>query len=248
MVEKSQITRFLEENPSFTTKDFVGMVIESQKNNSGRNAYRILQDLQDKRQIMKVGRGHYTKNYVQAIYHFEASAPMVEMIHTIEKEYPLIKFQIWELFQWNEFVNHQLAHNAYFIEVESGLETTVFDMLLEKYSRVLLNPDVEEYYRYRTDDMIIVRKLVSGAPKPLTGTKQASLEKLLVDIFSRKLTGQLLERAEYRRIYEDAFGKYAINESTLFRYAGRRHLEPDIRHFIKNETNIELKLENMHDR
>ena len=61
--------------------------------------------------------------------------------------------------------------------------------------------------------------------------------------FSRKLTGQLIERAEYRQIYEDAFGKYAINELALFRYAGRRHLKSDIRKFIEDETNIELRSE-----
>ena len=77
----------------------------------------------------------------------------------------------------------------------------------------------------------------------LAGTKQASLEKLLVDLFSRKLTGQLIERDEYRQIYTDAFDKYVINESALFRYAGRRHLEREIRKFIAEETNIELRSE-----
>ena len=241
MLEQSQITSFLEENPSFTTKDFIGMVKESQAAYSDRKAYHILQNLQNEGQIMKIGRGHYSKVSVKMPYHFKASSLMAEMTGMIDKEYPLITLQTWELYQWNEFVNHQLAHNAYFIEVESALETTVFEMLLEKYPRVLLNPGEEEYYRYRADDMIIVQKLVSGAPAPLQGTKQASLEKLLVDIFSRKLTGQLIERAEYRQIYEDAFGKYAINESALFRYAGRRHLEPDIRKFIADETSIELR-------
>ena len=210
MNEQNQITIFLKENPSFTTKDFVGMVKESQAAYSDRKAYRMLQDLQDDDRIMKVGRGHYSKTSVKSPYRFKASSLMDELVSLIDKEYPLITYQTWELYQWNEFVNHQLAHNAYFIEVESGLETTVFDMLLEKYPRVLLDPDMEEYYRYRVDDMIIVQKLISGAPAPQPGSKQASLEKLLVDIFSRKLTGQLIERAEYRQIYEDAFGKYAM--------------------------------------
>ena len=243
MNEHNRITIFLKENPSFTTKDFVGMVKESQAAYSDRKAYRMLQDLQDDGRIMKVGRGHYSKPSLKSPYRFKASSLMDELVSLIDKEYPLITYQTWELYQWNEFVNHQLAHNAYFIEVESGLETTVFDMLLEKYPRVLLDPDMEEYYRYRADDMIIVQKLISGAPAPQPGSKQASLEKLLVDIFSRKLTGQLIERAEYRQIYEDAFGKYAINELAFFRYAGRRHLKSDIRKFIEDETNIELRSE-----
>ena len=243
MNEQNRITIFLKENPSFTTKDFVGMVKESQAAYSDRKAYRMLHDLQDDGRIMKVGRGHYSKTSLKSPYRFKASSLMDELVSLIDIEYPLITYQTWELYQWNEFVNHQLAHNAYFIEVESGLETTVFDMLLEKYPRVLLDPDMEEYYRYRADDMIIVQKLISGAPAPQPGSKQASLEKLLVDIFSRKLTGQLIERAEYRQIYEDAFGKYAINELAFFRYAGRRHLKSDIRKFIEDETNIELRSE-----
>ena len=216
MNEQDRITSFLKENQSFTTKDFVGMVKESQAAYSDRKAYRMLQDLQDDGRIMKVGRGHYSKTSVKSPYHFKASSLMDELVGLIDKEYPLITYQTWELYQWNEFVNHQLAHNAYFIEVD---------------------------YRYRADDMIIVQKLISGAPAPQPGSKQASLEKLLVDIFSRKLTGQLIERAEYRQIYEDAFGKYAINELALFRYAGRRHLKSDIRKFIEDETNIELRSE-----
>lgn len=243
MIEQNRINSFLKENASFNTKDFVSMVKESQETFSDRKAYRILQELQGEGQIMKVGRGHYSKVSVQTHYQFDASSAMVDLIRMIENEFPLIIYQTWELYQWNEFVNHQLAHNAYFVEVESGLETTVFDLLLEKYPRVLLNPSVEEYYRYRADDMIVVQKLLSGAPAPLSGTKLASLEKLLVDIFSRKLTGQLIERAEYRQIYEDAFDKYVINESALFRYAGRRHLEPDIRKFVEEETSIELRSE-----
>ena len=243
MIEQNRIKNFLKENPSFTTKNFVGMVKESQAAYSDRKAYRLLQDLQNNGQIIKVGHGHYAKASVKTSYLYKASSLMDELVGLIDKHYPLITYQTWELYQWNEFVNHQLAHNAYFIEVESELETTVFDILLEKYPRVLLNPGMEEYYRYRADDMIIVQKLISGSPGPQPGTKQASLEKLLVDIFSRKLTGQLIERAEYRQIYEDAFGKYAINESAFFRYAGRRHLKSDIRKFIEDETNIVLRSE-----
>ena len=242
-MKSRQITQFLQDNQSFTTRDFVSMVRESGVAYSDRKAYRDLQDLQNDGKIMKVGRGHYSKMSVKDSYHFEPSVLISEITESIKQEYPLVTFQTWELYQWNEFVNHQLAHNTFFVEVEKPLETTIFEMLFEKYPRVLLNPDAESYYRYRADDMIIVQRLVSESPAPIPGTNQASLEKLLVDIFSRKLTGQLIERAEYRQIYTDAFGKYAINESALFRYAGRRHLEPDIRKFIAEETEIVLRLE-----
>ena len=242
-MEERLISGFLSDNHSFTARDFVDAVMESGSVFSERNAYRILQDLQKNGKIMKVGRGHYSNSSVKKPYHFEPSQLMDEITEYTSSRYPLITFQTWELYQWNEFVNHQLAHNTLFIEVESELDTTVFELLFEKYPRVLLNPNVENYYRYHSDDMIVVQKLLSGTPAPLAGTKQASLEKLLVDLFSRKLTGQLIERDEYRQIYTDAFDKYVINESALFRYAGRRHLEREIRKFIAEETNIELRSE-----
>ena len=49
MNEQDRITSFLKENQSFTTKDFVGMVKESQAAYSDRKAYRMLQDLQDRK-------------------------------------------------------------------------------------------------------------------------------------------------------------------------------------------------------
>lgn len=243
MIEEKDITEFLFNNKSFTTSDFVSMVRESDSVYSDRKAYRILQSLQDEGKIMKVGRGHYSKVSVKGTYRFESSAILKEITELIKDKYPLVTFQTWEMYQWNEFVNHQLAHNVFFIEVEKQLETTVFESLLEKYQRVLLDPDIESFYRYYFDNMIIVQKLISGVPAPIAGTNLASLEKLLVDIFTRKLTGQLIERAEYRQIYTDAFRKYAINESALFRYAGRRHLEEDIRKFIEEETDIKLRSE-----
>ena len=83
-------------------------------------------------------------------------------------------------------------------------------------------------------------RLLSEAPKAKSDIKGCSLEKLLVDLFSNKLTGQLVERAEYPEIYEEAFRKYYIDEKKLFRYARRRNLEKEIRDFIKKETNIQL--------
>lgn len=245
MAKIDQISEFLQHNSSFTTRDFIEMMGNTRPGYSERKAYYDLKKLQDDGKIMKTSRGHYTGTSVKKPYHYEMSDRMNEIVELIRDRYPMVAFQTWELYQWNEFVNHQFAHNAFFVEVEGGLETAVFESLLEQYPRVLFKPDTENYYRYRSDDMIIIQKLLSGSPAPIAGTSQASLEKLLVDIFSRELTGQLIERAEYREIYQDAFEKYVINESMLFRYAGRRHLEQDIRRFIATETTIELRPEKM---
>ena len=133
MMENRQIKQFLLENQSFTTKDFVSMVRESDAAYSDRKAYRVLQDLQSNGKIMKVGRGHYSKMSVKDTYHFDPSALIREITASINQEYPLVTFQTWEIYQWNEFVNHPLAPNAFFGEVENQLETTIFEMLFDSF-------------------------------------------------------------------------------------------------------------------
>lgn len=141
----------------------------------------------------------------------------------------------------NEFVNHLLAKNTIFIEVENMLDESIFNLLFNRYPHVLHNPSLDEYYKYAGDETIIVRKLISEAPPPFGQYRQASLEKLLVDLFGRGISGSILSRSEYRAIYEDAFQKYNINQGKMFRYARRRGIEKAIRDFIHEETRIVLE-------
>ena len=53
------------------------------------------------------------------------------MEEKITDRYPLLEFQMWELIQFNEFLNHQIAKNIIVVEVENMLEDSVFDTLRE---------------------------------------------------------------------------------------------------------------------
>ena len=72
------------------------------------------------------------------------------------------------------------------------------------------------------------------------------MEKLLVDLFSKGISGNIVPRSEYPQIFEEVFQKYNINQAKLFRYARRRNNEQIIRNFIRNETSV--RLENLDDR
>ncbi len=69
----------------------------------------------------------------------------------------------------------------------------------------------------------------------------AYLEKILVDLFGRGLSGSIISRPEYQAVYEDSFKKYAINQPKMFRYARRRGIETKIVAFIQDKTNIKLE-------
>ena len=184
---------------------------------SDRSIYWLLSKLINMGKLQSVGRNSYlVLNDIspKPEYSYSHSTIMEEVITKIEKEYPLVVFQVWELIQMNEFANHQIASNILFVEVERMLEESVFNMLSDTYQRILIRPSIDVFYTYRDDNMIVIQTLLAETPKPL-GTHSCCLEKLLVDLFSKKLTGQLIQKAEYTVIYENAFARYCIGEKNV---------------------------------
>ena len=160
------------------------------------------------------------------------------------ERHPFLEYRIFELVQMNEFLNHQIAHNAVFVFVEADLGDFVFETLKEKYpGKVLLNPSVKEYHLYWQDDLIIVGKLLTEAPKGKKAVWHTCLEKMLVDMTAEKVIKTTFSEAEYPGILEQAFQKYIIDESQMFRYAKRRHVKDDILKIIQNQTGIKLRTE-----
>ena len=235
----TNIQNFLIKHPSFTTNDFVEM-LKTEAPNIGRSTvFNLLKDLCEIGTIKRIGRGHFNSSN-KMIYNYELSKTAQSISSYIQKQFSLIDFQIWELYQMNEFVNHQLSRNIIFVEVENMLDESIFNYLFDKYSHVLYNADMDEYYKYSGEETIIVRKLISEAPPSIGQYKQASLEKILVDLFGRGISGSVISRSEYRDIFEDSFKKYVINQPKMFRYARRRGIEKNITDFIQDKTDITL--------
>ena len=162
----------------------------------------------------------------------------------IYERHPFLEYRIFELVQMNEFLNHQIAHNAVFVFVKADLGDFVFETLKEKYpGKVLLNPSVKEYHLYWQDDLIIVGKLLTEAPKGKKAVWHTCLEKMLVDMTAEKVIKTAFSEAEYPGVLEQAFQKYIIDESQMFRYAKRRHIKDDILKIIQSQTGIKLRTE-----
>ncbi len=234
------VDRFIDKYSSFTIQELMEAIHEETIDIGRSTIYSILKKKCDSGEISRMSRGHFVKSSRKS-YSYELTDTARGIAAMIQENYPLVDFQIWELYQMNEFVNHLLAKNTVFVEVETVLDESIFNLLFDHYSHVLLNPDIEEYYKYAGDETIVVRKLISEAPAPFGSYRQASLEKLLVDLFGRGISGSILSRSEYRAIYEESFQKYNINQAKLFRYARRRGVEKTIRDFISEETHIILE-------
>lgn len=239
-MKKELVLNNLQGETVFDKNQFKMIVRMTNPNYSDSSINWLLEKLRSENQIASIGRGKYIKIpecNAKELYTYNHSHEYLEVEEKITDRYPLLEFQLWELIQFNEFLNHQIAKNIIIVEVENMLEDIVFDTLREQYPNVFISPRIEQYHRYKgKEDNIVVLKLISETPKPRDG-HSSILEKLLVDLFSNKFTGRLIERSEYPAIFEDAFSKYYLDESKMFRYARRRNVESQIKEFVKENTN-----------
>ena len=236
-----RIKDFLINHPSFTTDEFADVLYEETPGIGRATIFNVLKQKCSSGEISRIGRGHFVSSAEKA-YTYDLSEHAKEISSLIQLEYPLIKYQVWELYQLNEFVNHQFSKNTIFIDVENMLDESVFNLLFERYPHVLHNPDIKEYEKYAGDETVVVRKLISEAPMPTGQHHQAALEKILVDLFARGIPRAIVSRSEYPKIFEEAFRKYNINQTKMLRYARRRGVSNSLADFIHSNTDITLEI------
>ena len=189
--------------------------------------------------IARVGRNRYCVADPLRSYCYPHSEFASSIAGEIMAAHPYLDFRIFELVQLNEFVNHQIAHNIVFVSVEGDLEEFVFDTLWGNHKgSVLLKPDANDLFRYMTDNMIVIIKLPTESPRGTTAFWDTRIEKMLVDVAVDKLLRRVVDPGEYPAIYQDAFHKYAIDKSAMFRYARRRGAIEKYRSFLVSEAGL----------
>ncbi|MCF0117991.1 MAG: hypothetical protein HUJ61_08125 [Bacilli bacterium] len=190
--------------------------------------------------IVRTGYGIYSKaEKPKGNFSYNCSDDLNKIKRLIRKEYPLIKFCVWDLTILNEFINHLISHNHIIVEVDKDGTGFVFELLNEKLkNKVLINPTDKELERYSTDNDVFIINAISEAPIGPDG--DITIEKLIVDLFANKTLSKLISKGDYPFALEEMFNKYDINETKLFRYASRRGIKEELINFISEETNIKL--------
>ncbi|HAO06407.1 MAG TPA: hypothetical protein DCQ50_05315 [Chryseobacterium sp.] len=190
--------------------------------------------------LQRIGKGKFTlgkeKNYVP-----EISAITKSIFKKLKAEFPYTNICIWSTSILNEFMQHQ--PNQYFFLVETDKETTdaVFYFLREIKKAVFIEPssDILEKYIKNEKETFIIKPLVSEAPtQNIKGVETTTIEKMLVDIFCDDVIFSAQQGAEMRTIFKNAFDKYTINQSKMFRYADRRRKKEDLNQFVKTISNL----------
>ncbi|MBQ4559507.1 MAG: hypothetical protein IJA54_04185 [Tyzzerella sp.] len=236
--------KFLENEKTFSRTELMDILRMNGEEIGEASFKAALQKLLKEGVIVRVGRNAYcVANNGIRVYDYAYSEEATQVAECLNEKFPHLEFTIMDFVQLNEFVNHQLSHNVMFVSVEGDLGEFVFDTLRELYpGKVLINPSVEVYHQYWYDGMIVIGKLVSEAPMGQKEKWHTRIEKLLVDLFTNSILHSSISESELPKIYEEAFAKYAVDESCLFRYAKRRGAEKKIREFIAQKTNVQLRV------
>jgi hypothetical protein len=196
--------------------------------------------------LSRIGRGKYSLG-TGKIFHPTISEKMRTMHKKIKGQFPYLEICIWNTSALNEFMTHQPGRFYTLVEVDKESMESVFYFLKEKFKNVFLNPSSEviNLYTTETHEIIIIRNLVSEAPIQIVqDVPTTTIEKLLVDIFSDEILFAAQQGSERKQIFEEAFGKYTVNESKMLRYANRKRKKEYLVNFLNSISKYRQQLTN----
>lgn len=217
----------------FSKQDFVREMSSSYGLTSSQISYN-LKKLLSLGIIVRSGWGQYSFSQ-KRIYNYEYSMAAIDVVNKLCQEYETLNFQIFELRQLNEFINHQIAHNTIFVYIENDLVNFAFDTLWNMNpGKVLLKPNLEQYYRYKLENEIVVGRLPSETPKGYREPWKSRLEKIIVDVFTDKIVSNIVPEGEKEAILDGAFQEYLLDKGTMLRYAKRKGAERKMTKVLEN--------------
>ena len=198
----------------------------AEKEDLSESAFRwTLYNLQKEQQLFRVDYDAYVTVQQEElpVYRPVYSDRGMEVREKLEDKYPELTFVIFESVLLNEFLNHQIAQNTVYVQVEKDVSSYIFDELQQEYTgSVLYKPGKNEFERYWTRDCIVVLELVSQAPMSDEKPYEMTAEKLLVDIVAEKSIAATFSPSEVPLIYASMIESYQVERRRLNRYAGRR--------------------------
>lgn len=201
-------------------------VLRKEKPDLSKGAFRwTLYNLQQNNKIFRVGRDSYmtVKPELLPMYRPYYSREAKKVAEEISLIHPEIPFVMFESVLLNEFLNHQIAQNTIYIQVQKDISSYVFDLLQDNHvGSVLYKPTKKEFDRYWTKNCIVVLDLISQSPMSDKSPHEITVEKLLVDMIAEKSIAATFSPAELPAVFQNVRESCRIDRHRLERYAGRR--------------------------
>lgn len=190
-------------------------------------------------QIMRLGYDTYSQpnDSPKKEYHPLYSDLALKLIKQINEKFPYVTFTVFETVMMNDFLNHLIAQNTVFVQVEKASSIYIFRFLQENgYQNIMYKPNKNDFDLYWSKDGIVVTDLISEAPLRTDESHTIMLEKMLVDMCADKLIAATYSKAEFPGIIEQAQSQCCLDKVRLLRYARRRNREKEMKQYLEGGT------------
>lgn len=166
--------------------------------------------------IHDAGRGWYSR--LSELVPLDPK-PVAKLIRAVKKAFPLLDFTVWSTAQINPWMHHLLAQPVAFLHAPTESLESVGDALRSQGWEVAVNPtpSVGPKSVRPGGKMVVLRPALSKQP-PGKG-RQASIEKILVDLITESSRLALMDDAEAQQVGLAVLGRHLVQVAEMQRYA-----------------------------
>ena len=186
--------------------------------------------------LTKIARNVYVvqNERKKPVYRPAYSDLAAKLISQVSDKYPSVHFTVFETALMNDFLNHLVAQNTVYIQMEKDVSIFVFRFLQELgYDHLLYKPNKDDYALYWKKDCIVVTDLISEAPLSASAPHEICQKKMLVDMYCDKLISSAYSKSEYPEVLRQAMETYHIESTKMMRYARRRCREDEMKKILE---------------
>lgn len=172
--------------------------------------------------IHDAGRGWYSRLSESVVLD---PSSVSRLIRAVEKAFPLLDFSVWSTAQINPWMHHLLAHPVAFLHAPADTLESVGDRLRAEGWEVAVNPPPSEGPRSIRpgERMVVLRPLLSKQPP--SDSRQASIEKILVDLQVEASRLSLMDSSAAEGVMSSVLERYLVQIAALQTYADLRKLK-----------------------
>ena len=139
-------------------------------------------------------------------------------------------YTLWDTNIINKWVNHLLNSVITFVEVDKELMHLVAEDLKNAgYNHVLVNPSVNEFYKYFDRHTIVIKPLTKSL---IEKNHYISIERLVVELYSNKITKSLYSDNELINMLNEIFKTYKVNLNKVYHIAKRKKIYDKFHSFL----------------
>ena len=180
----------------------------------------------------------FSNNDVKPQYSPLYSDEALALSKMINEKYPLVTFTVFETVLMNEFLNHLIAQNTIFLQVEKDSSIFIFRFLQDAgFSNTMYKPSEKDFDLYWTRNCIVITDMISEAPLRSNPQYEITLEKMLVDMVTDKLISNTFSKSELPAVFEQAQQRYSMDRIRALRYARRRNRKDEIKNYLEGAKN-----------